>query len=164
MRVCIIKMLEWKLKCWRRMIFDFQPEVDELATRQRRVLTLPALPGEWGLGDRLRFFVNLLDAFLPMSAVFLSMSAALLLMSAVSVPISAELVPAPEVLILKNAKSAAQRIREECWPRWPGMYSWKPNQWLKSCSLRARHTFDSSCNSANFCKIILCSSLNRMVM
>ena len=88
MRVCIIKMLEWKLKCWRRMIFDLQPEVDELATRQRRVLTLPALPGEWGLGDRFRFFVNLLAVFSPMSAVFLPMSAALLPMSALFVPIS----------------------------------------------------------------------------
>ena len=62
-------------------LFDSQPEVDQLATRQRWVLTLPALPGEWGLGDRFRFFVNLLAVFLPMSA-------SLLPMSAVFVPIS----------------------------------------------------------------------------
>ena len=93
-------------------LFDSQPEVDQLATRQRWVLTLPALPGEWGLGDRFRFFVNLLAVFLPMSAVFLPMSAALLPMSALFVPISLKM---PNQHISRSERSVDQ-ADQECIP------------------------------------------------
>ena len=84
-------MLETRKMKTNCKLFNSQPEVDQLATKQRWVLTLPAAPGEWGLGDRFRFFVNLLAVFSPMSAVFLPMSAALLPMSALFVPKSVKM-------------------------------------------------------------------------